>query len=233
MKHSIFALSLVLAPLFCQAQDFRRHQISAYVNLGNANTHDFEIEKDDFFQIDPDDPEGYYDCGLPIQHAGYGISYSYSVNENLKLGVCGGLSFANDSELYTYENAAIDHHWNKSYIIESKLWYVMPTAEYVWFNKRIVRMYSSASLGIAHINNEKTLNRTFYKDNIEKQGEYWLYNGSTKESTYSEDYSTSGTKFAYQVVPFGIEVGSRRCCFFQEWGYGYKGVFMAGIRFSF
>ena len=109
----------------------------------------------------------------------------------------------------------------------------MPTAEYVWFNKRIVRMYSSASLGIAHINNEKTLNRTFYKDNIEKQGEYWLYNGSTKESTYSEDYSTSGTKFAYQVVPFGIEVGSRRCCFFQEWGYGYKGIFTAGVRFSF
>ena len=98
-------------------------------------------------------------------------------------------------------------------------------------------MYSSASLGIVHISKEKTLNRTLYaeldKELLEKFPEYWCYGENPVEKTSSEEFSSSETKFAYQVIPFGIELGSRKFCFFQEWGYGYKGIFTAGVRFSF
>ena len=230
-------MSTIIIPLLSHAQSIRRHQVSAYINLGNAYTHDFEKEFDDFCQLDPEDRELDEYCGFQIKNIGYGLSYSYNVNEKLKLGVCGGISFSDDIELSSYKKALLNHDWENQYNIESKLWYVMPTAEYVWLNKRFVRMYFSASLGIAHINHEKTLEKTLYsevdKEIIEKFPEYWWYGERTVESTSSEGYSTSATKFAYQVVPLGIEVGSKRCCFFQEWGYGYKGVFMAGVRFSF
>lgn len=234
MKRYILALSAIIMPLLSHAQSIRRHQISAYVNLGNADTHDFEKELDDFSQGGETD----FDCGLPIQYAGYGISYSYNVNGKLKLGVCGGMSFASDNRISPcYVEALRNHEWHNNYILDSKLWYVMPTAEYVWFNKRIVRMYSSASLGVVHISKEKTLDGILYaevdKEIIEKFPNHWMYGEKNVEKTSSEEFSSSETKFAYQVIPFGFELGSRKFCFFQEWGYGYKGIFTAGVRFSF
>ncbi|MBP5479300.1 MAG: hypothetical protein J6Y15_08070, partial [Bacteroidaceae bacterium] len=121
MKRYILALSAIIIPLLSHAQSFRRHQVSAYINLGNAYTHDFEKEFDDFCQLDPEDRELDEYCGFQIKNIGYGLSYSYNVNEKLKLGVCGGISFSDDIELSSYKKALLNHDWENQYNIESKL----------------------------------------------------------------------------------------------------------------
>ena len=43
---------------------------------------------------------------------------------------------------------------------------------------------------------------------------------------------TDRINYAYQFVPIGVEVGTKRCAGFIQWGIGMEGVISIGFRYG-
>lgn len=90
---------------------------------------------------------------------------------------------------------------------------LMPGVKYNWLRKNIgsknglIKLYSKANIGVSLANR------------------YEIVQGGAAIN--------SAGAFAYQVVPFGFEIGGRTCRFFLEGGYGYTGYVRGGVKFSF
>jgi len=91
---------------------------------------------------------------------------------------------------------------------------LMPGVKWNWYRKKfgsqmkgVLRLYSKANIGLSLANR------------------YEIVRGGS-------EVNSSGA-FAYQVVPFGLEVGGRTCRFFVEGGYGYTGYVRGGVKFAF
>lgn len=87
---------------------------------------------------------------------------------------------------------------------------IMPSATFIYSNRRVVQLYSEVSLG-AGIKTEK----------------FWAEKNST-----GHDESHTTAYFAYQLTPFGIRVG-RKFAGFAEVGIGYRGCLNAGVSYRF
>lgn len=85
---------------------------------------------------------------------------------------------------------------------------IMPTARAYWFRSKMFGMYSRVAAGIA-------LN--IYDDYDANDGKV----------------TKSGTEFAFHFAPVSMEIGSNKICGFLELGYGYQGIFNAGIKVGF
>lgn len=87
---------------------------------------------------------------------------------------------------------------------------VMPTVRAMWFHKKHFGMYSRVAVG-----------------------GFLGFDSATKTDggKDSKDTSTSGN-FAFQLSPVCFEAGSNKVSGFFEAGFGFQGIFMAGIRFG-
>lgn len=90
---------------------------------------------------------------------------------------------------------------------------VMPTARAYWFRNKSFGMYSRLAAGVAF---------NFYDD--------LKYNSN---NTDTEKESKTDMLFAFQLSPVSFEFGSNKVSGFLELGYGYQGIFNAGIRLGF
>ena len=88
---------------------------------------------------------------------------------------------------------------------------VLPTAEFVYFKRRLVELYGSAAAGV----------------NLSRHSETALAKNATAGK------STLNTDFAYQVNPIALRVGNNRVGGFVEAGLGTKGFVTAGVSFKF
>lgn len=135
----------------------------------------------------------------------YGVGYRYNIGR-FKVGADLGFSHAS-------ANLTLDGD-SKVSIKERELnFLILPSAEFVYFKRRLVELYGGASAGVGllrHTENGQT--------------------GVGKKAAKKSDLTTS---FAYQVNPIAVRVGNDRVGGFVEAGFGYKGFLTAGLSFKF
>ena len=133
----------------------------------------------------------------------YGLGYRYSINR-FRVGADFGFGMSTSKLALSGE---------KSPSIKEKdlRFLVLPTAEFVYFKRRLVELYGSAVAGV----------------NLSRHTETALTKGATAgKSNFSTD-------FAYQVNPIALRVGNNRVGGFVEACLGTKGFVTAGISFKF
>lgn len=133
----------------------------------------------------------------------YGLGYRYSINR-FRLGADLGFGM-------TSSRLALAGEKSPSIKEKDLRFLVLPTAEFVYFKRRLVELYGSAAAGV----------------NLSRHSETAL----TKEATAGK--SSFSTEFAYQVNPIALRVGNDRVGGFVEAGLGTKGFLTAGVSFKF
>lgn len=92
---------------------------------------------------------------------------------------------------------------------------IIPTGEFAYYKKGILKLYGSAGAGVM-------LLRTEYTPLENKK--------QLNDMPYRSDLSCN---FAFQVNPIAIEIGNQRIGGYLEAGMGYKGFCTAGVIFKF
>lgn len=133
----------------------------------------------------------------------YGFGYRYGIN---RFRVGADLGFGMSSS-----KLALAGEESPSIKEKDLRFLVLPTAEFVYYKRRLVELYGSAAAGI----------------NLSRHTETPL----AKSSMGSK--SNFSTDFAYQVNPIALRVGNNRVGGFVEAGLGTKGFVTAGISFKF
>ena len=91
--------------------------------------------------------------------------------------------------------------------IRSRAFHFMPTVKYIWFNAPMINFYAKGSAGIYY---------RYLGFDCHKEGE-------------SIHTSEKDVLFAYQVTPFGLDIGDGPVRFFVELGYGASGLIKVGV----
>lgn len=135
----------------------------------------------------------------------YGLGYRYSVGR-FKLGADLGFSYAKS-------NLTLDG--DKAVSIKEKElnFLVLPSAEFVYFKRRIVELYGGVGAGVGLLKNTQS--------------------GQTEMGKNAAKKAELTTVFAYQVNPIAVRVGNNRVGGFMELGFGHKGFLTAGINLKF
>ncbi|MBM6882429.1 hypothetical protein [Bacteroides caecigallinarum] len=133
----------------------------------------------------------------------YGFGYRYSINR-FRLGADLGFGM-------TSSKLALAGEKSPSLKEKDLRFLVLPTAEFVYFKRRLVELYGSAAAGV----------------NMSRHTETALAKGATAGK------SSFSTEFAYQVNPIALRVGNDRVGGFVEAGLGTKGFVTAGVSFKF
>lgn len=133
----------------------------------------------------------------------YGFGYRYSINR-FRLGADLGFGMTTSKLALAGENSPSIKEKDLRFL-------VLPTAEFVYFKRRLVELYGSAAAGV----------------NLSRHSETALAKNATAGK------STLNTDFAYQVNPIALRVDIDRVGGFVEAGLGTKGFVTAGVSFKF
>ena len=133
----------------------------------------------------------------------YGFGYRYSIN-HFRVGADLGFGMSTSKLALAGVNSPSIKEKDLRFL-------VLPTAEFVYFKRRLVELYGSAAAGV----------------NLSRHTETAL----TKEATAGK--LSFSTDFAYQVNPIALRVGNDRVGGFVEAGLGTKGFVTAGVSFKF
>lgn len=133
----------------------------------------------------------------------YGFGYLYSINR-FRLGADLGFGMTTSKLALAGENSPSIKEKDLRFL-------VLPTAEFVYFKRRLVELYGSAAAGV----------------NLSRHSETALAKNATAGK------STLNTDFAYQVNPIALRVCNDRVGGFVEAGLGTKGFVTAGVSFKF
>ena len=133
----------------------------------------------------------------------YGFGYRYRIN---RFRVGADLGFGMSSS-----KLALAGEQSPSIKEKDLRFLVLPTAEFVYFKRKLVELYGSAAAGV----------------NLSRHTETAL----TKNAIAGK--SSFSTDFAYQVNPIALRVGNNRVGGFVEAGLGTKGFVKAGVSFKF
>ena len=135
----------------------------------------------------------------------YGLGYRYSLNR-FRLGADFGFC-KTDSKLALKYSKTPD-------IKEREMnFMVLPTAEFIYFKRRLFELYGGASAGLS----------------LKRHTETGLTTAGKKQAQKAE----LNTEFAYQINPIAFRVGNQRIGGFLELGLGHKGFLTAGISLKF
>lgn len=132
----------------------------------------------------------------------FGLGYRYHFNNIVSLGI--DVGYQNSIREYTLSpnnNSEPDIHRKKI----TQLFLIMPAADFTYLNKRIVKLYGGAALGIAIGAVKNT------------------YSGGKTKEEHAMGYLP-----AFQLTPFGIRVGKEVAGYFEV-GLGYKGFLTLGL----
>ncbi|MCQ2287680.1 MAG: hypothetical protein MJZ74_01095 [Muribaculaceae bacterium] len=104
---------------------------------------------------------------------------------------------------HIYKNAKDGKKYTENFIT------VMPTARAYWFRHKSFGMYSRVAAGVA-----LNCSKGYVKD-------------TGKEKTDTD------VLFGFHLAPVSMEFGSNKVSGFLELGWGYQGIFNAGVKFGF
>lgn len=130
--------------------------------------------------------------------------YLYHLNPHFAFGGTLGYSYLDGS---TYVNDVEPGENYKNFYINTHQFFLMPSVKYAWLNRTSVSLYSRAAAGLSFYHLETVAN------GVEPRNE-------------------DSVRGAYQVSPFGVEVGGEHIRGFFELGYGAEGVFQMGIKWQ-
>lgn len=133
----------------------------------------------------------------------YGLGYRYSIN---RFRVGADLGFGMSSSKLSIAGEKTPSIKEKDLRL-----LVLPTAEFVYYKRRLVELYGTAAAGVNFSRHSETP--------VDKKT-------SEKKANFSTD-------FAYQVNPIAVRVGNERVGGFVEAGLGNKGFLTAGLSFKF
>lgn len=135
----------------------------------------------------------------------YGLGCRYNIGR-FKVGADLGFSHASS-------NLTLDGDSKVSVKERELSFLVLPSAEFVYFKRRLVELYGGASAGVGLLRHTES--------------------GQTEIGKKAAKKSDLTTSFAYQVNPIAVRVGNDRVGGFVEAGFGYKGFLTAGLSFKF
>ncbi|TDS65360.1 hypothetical protein [Myroides indicus] len=131
------------------------------------------------------------------------LNGKYAINPKVKIGMDVAILIENEKQ---YRASTKEYVGNTKYTHIS----FIPRVDWYWNRKTRWNMYSSAGVGL----------------NIVKGKE------KMKDEDYQIEKTTTETKTAFIVIPFGVEYG-KAFKGFAEVGIGYTGLLQFGIRYSF
>lgn len=198
-------------PFTYQRENYRLHDFG--IAIGAHYPYPLETANDNFllqmrknYLMD----EQYGDMGArALTINGY---YLYHLSERLSLGATVGWNGMSHYSLERYdyyqdENNKWKFDGQAHADICSRAFHFMPTVKYIWFNAPRINFYAKGSVGI------------YYR----YLGFDYLKEGESKQT------SEKDVLFAYQVTPFGFDIGDGPVRFFVELGYGASGIIKGGI----
>ena len=199
-------------PFTYQREKYRLHDFGIAIGLFRSNplenaNEDFALQMrskylmDDFSLSDED-----YE---PLTINGY---YLYHLNERWSLGATIGWNYLPRYSMDRYDYSQDEAgKWRFDGLahakVRSRAFHFMPTVKYIWLNTPRINFYAKGSVGI-----------------------YYRYLGCDyHEEGKSIHTSENGLQFAYQVTPFGLDLGDGPVRFFVEMGYGASGILKVGV----
>lgn len=132
----------------------------------------------------------------------YGLGYRYGINR-FRVGADLGLGMS---------SSKLSSAGEKSPSVKEKelRFLVLPTAEFIYYKRRLVELYGSAAAGM----------------NFTRHSETPIAKGESGKTNMTSN-------FAYQVNPIALRIGNNRVGGFVEAGLGTKGFLSAGVSFKF
>lgn len=149
------------------------------------------------------------------EHAGPAITlqYLYRVAPKLKIGA--GLTYQHTSATLKVQDKEGSYHDIAK--ASNNYFTVVPTAKFMWIEKKHVGLYSKAAAGICIASNSSEFSNGVQVDS------------SKKDQILDDIKSDKGTRFGYHVSAIGFEAGSKSIRGFAEVGYGFQGFVQAGL----
>lgn len=135
----------------------------------------------------------------------YGLGYRYAIGR-FKVGGDLGFSHAKSNLTLNGDNAVSLKERELNFM-------VLPSAEFVYFKRRLVELYGGVGAGVSLLRHTES--------------------GQTEMGKKAAKKADLTTSFAYQVNPIAVRVGNNRIGGFAELGFGYKGFLTAGINLKF
>ncbi len=135
----------------------------------------------------------------------YSLGYRYSISR-FRLG--GDLGFAQTSS-----KLALSGEKSPSIKERELNFLVLPTAEFIYYKRRLFELYGGASAGVNLVRHTES--------------------GLTEAGKKTAQKSSLSSSFAYQVNPIAFRVGNECVGGFVEAGLGNKGFLTAGISLRF
>lgn len=200
-------------PFTYQREKYRLHDFG--IAIGLYHPYQLEDANDDFFlrmrMKYLMDRDYYYDGMNPsvLTINGY---YMYHLSERWSLGATVGWNGMSHYGLDRYdfyqdENNNWKFDGQAHAEIRSRAFHFMPTVKYIWFNAPMINFYAKGGAGIYY----RYLGFDYHKEG---------------ESIHAPE---KDVLFAYQVTPFGLDIGDGPVRFFVELGYGASGILKVGV----
>lgn len=145
------------------------------------------------------------------------LQYLYRVAPKLKIG--GAVTYQHtSSKLMAKEQSGGYHDIAKT---SNNYFTVLPTAKFMWIEKKHIGLYSKAAAGICIGSRSSE-----FCDGVQVDAD-------KKDRILDDIKSDKGTRFGYQISAICFEAGSKSIRGFAEVGYGFQGFLQAGVNFKF
>ncbi len=241
VKFLSFAALLISAfPVSSVAQnDYHKHELSLSIGFGaepkslfNDAIKSYELSRGfvgQGFNIEDYKQDNY--THMMFEYSYY-LSSKFAVGLNMAYHVSESELFSKEEGINKPEYLALPedqrpYNCTLSYV-KSHVFSVLPSVKYRWFifgKNNGYKLYSQASLGVAFITNKAKYSDPMLFDPA-VEGPFGPYE-------YPNIEKENHVNLAYNVTALGFETGKNHSHWFVEVGYGYKGVFNTGYRFSF
>jgi hypothetical protein len=135
----------------------------------------------------------------------YNIAYLYRFSSRF----ASGLTFIYESQKHDKTASSTGPaYWGLHNIYKERFFTMAATFRTYWVHKKIFSLYSHVAAGVS------------IKSHEEKRNDFGGYDNTPKN------------RFAYQITPVGIRIGTH-IGGFAELGYGYQGMICAGVSYRF
>ncbi len=207
---SLAADSFAFNPFKYQREKYRLHDFGIALGvcdsriLENANE-DFALQMRKNYLMDEMSKGEFHNLTIN----GY---YLYHLNERWSLGATIGWNYLPRYSMDRYDYSQDEAgKWRFDGLahgkVRSRAFHFMPTVKYIWFNAPMINFYAKGSAGIYY---------RYLGFDYQKEG----------ETMHTSD---KNMLFAYQVTPFGLDIGDGPVRFFVELGYGASGILKVGV----
>lgn len=249
IKTALVVLACVLPSVSTiHAQDYKRHSFGVSFGAGESAEDNNRIRAiNDYYtskyrivgnSLDSDE--------LFRTHLNLSLDYYYRLHQLWRVGITLGYCWASENYEYDYRQANTNPQEERLRIAEGgtelnntkcgrfsdRVFYVMPSLKFFFpFSKNWnARLYARASAGIMlqHLSFDYSMRIIDYDPKSIPFGEV----ADNPFPVKTEQTDDNRWRFAYQVMPVGVDIPFGRFAVFAEVGYGYQGTILTGMRYE-